>query len=174
MFIRDRLTATTRIPSPPATTGLDYDSLRPSVSYDGRYVAFQYGTTSTQPGREEDVWVYDRMTGQNSEVSVNALGVSSDRDAERAAISGDGQTVLFTTSATNLVPGVTGNTFRQVFMAKPDVVAVTVNVAAPVPQTLRVDSFMPTATGFIATFTQPLETTAAQSVRLRQRWADAS
>jgi Tol biopolymer transport system component len=81
---------------------------RPSISADGRYVAFGSGATnlvlSDQNGRE-DVFVRDRTTSTTVRVSVSTGGVEGNGLSGEPAISGDGRMVAFSTKATDLVPG---------------------------------------------------------------------
>ncbi|MCY2925940.1 MAG: hypothetical protein NT031_10960, partial [Planctomycetota bacterium] len=53
----------------------------------------------------DDVFVHDRLTGQNVRASVSSAGVEGNGMNTGAAISADGRFVSFTSPATNLVPG---------------------------------------------------------------------
>lgn len=72
-------------PSPWSTT-------RPSISHDGRFVAF-----NTETG----IYVWDRQSGQ---VSLVDVGVSSGANPGSPGISDDGRFVVFESWAANLVP----------------------------------------------------------------------
>jgi dipeptidyl aminopeptidase/acylaminoacyl peptidase len=80
-----------------------------AISAGGRWVAFHSEANDLIKGdtnRTRDVFVRDVATGKTIRVSVTSDGnqVSFGGDAA-AAISPDGQTILFTSEATDLVPG---------------------------------------------------------------------
>ena len=90
------------------------DSTYPSISADGRFVAFDSYATNLVAGDTngfEDVFVADRMTGAVERVSVTTAGVQGDRNSRFASISADGRYVAFESSATNLVAGDTNGSF---------------------------------------------------------------
>lgn len=77
-----------------------------SVSANGRYIAFfSYasnlvaGDTNSQP----DIFVRDRITGENVLVSVKSDGTLANNDSRAPVISADGRYVAFSSYATNLV-----------------------------------------------------------------------
>ena len=83
-------------------------SAAPSISADGRYVAFNSGADNLVPGdtnRAGDVFVRDRVKGTTRRVSVASGGTQGDEDSGSPAISADGRVVAFASSATNLVRG---------------------------------------------------------------------
>jgi hypothetical protein len=72
-------------------------SYSPSVSADGRYVAFQ---------NANGIFVRDRVKGETERVSVSSDGMpAGGGGSDRPFISGDGRYVLFSSYASNLVPG---------------------------------------------------------------------
>ncbi|MEW6746093.1 MAG: calcium-binding protein [Planctomycetota bacterium] len=88
----------------------DRASVRPTISADGRYVAFSSYATNLVPGDTNyccDAFVHDRMTGETIRVSVSSSGQQGDLDTGifYASISGDGRYVAFPSLATNLVSG---------------------------------------------------------------------
>jgi len=90
----------------------------PSISRDGRYVAFQSYASNLAPGDTNgclDVFVHDRLTGITSRVSVNSLGGQGNGDSFNPAIAADGSCVAFHSLAANLVPG-DGNGRADVFV----------------------------------------------------------
>ena len=109
IFVRDRVLATTsRVSVGPAGVQANYVSYWPSISSDGRYVAFYSPATNLVAGDSNgrgDVFVHDRDTGTTSRVSVDSLGVQANQDCDQPVISGDGRFVAFHSSATNLVAG---------------------------------------------------------------------
>jgi len=96
----------------------DDNSDRPSISADGRFVAFESyasnlvaGDTNSQP----DVFVHDRQTGQPTRVSVASDGTQGNSGSMAPSISADGRYVAFSSGAMNLVPGET-NVFDDIFV----------------------------------------------------------
>jgi len=83
-----------------------------ALSDDARYVAFESLATNLVPGdtnNSEDVFVHDRVSGATTRVSVGPGGAQGNDFSYSAAISADGRYVVFTSDATNLVPGDTNN-----------------------------------------------------------------
>jgi Tol biopolymer transport system component len=82
---------------------------RPSISTDGRFVAF--GSTASnlmdpledENGPGADVFVFDRLTHHIEQSSVSAGGEGANTAALEAAISGDGRAVGFSSRAANLI-----------------------------------------------------------------------
>jgi Tol biopolymer transport system component len=90
----------------------DGASFAPSVSADGRYVAFTSNATldggeaRSSSGRPiASVYVRDMQLGVTERVSVCADGMPPDGSSSDPAISRDGRYVAFASEATNLVPG---------------------------------------------------------------------
>lgn len=82
-------------------------STAPSISYDGRYVAFQSLADNLVPGDDNatfDVFVRDRITGVVSLVSIGLQGGVGDGESYMPVISPEGEFVRFTSQARNLVP----------------------------------------------------------------------
>ena len=109
VFVHDRLTGTTERVSV-ATGGGEADdaSFWPSISSDGRYVAFQsYAANLVASDLDDspDVFVHDRVTGSTEHVSVATDGGHADSGCQRPSISPDGRYVAFPSYATNLVEG---------------------------------------------------------------------
>jgi archaellum component FlaF (FlaF/FlaG flagellin family) len=90
----------------------------PSVSADGRYVAFESNADNLVPSDTnnfEDIFVHDRQTGQTSRISVASDGTQGNGYSAIPAISADGRYVAFSSNADNLVSGDT-NGVRDVFV----------------------------------------------------------
>jgi Tol biopolymer transport system component len=90
----------------------------PSISADGRYVAFDSVASNLVPGDTNgltDVFVRDRLTGTTERVSISTGGIEGDGFSVGPSISADGRYVAFESVATNLVPGDT-NGERDVFV----------------------------------------------------------
>jgi Tol biopolymer transport system component len=87
------------------------DSFSPSVSADGRYVAFESdarGFDPIAPTAQASIYVRDNLLGTTSLVSraTGAAGAPADSPSEQPAISADGSTVVFVSGASNLATGV--------------------------------------------------------------------
>jgi len=119
VFIRDRLNGTTELVSV-STAGVLGNGLSelPSMSADGRYVAFGSAATNLGPldtNGYVDVFVRDRQIGLTTRVSRNSLGIQGNGHSDFPCISTDGRYVAFMSQATNLVPGDT-NAFEDIFI----------------------------------------------------------
>jgi Tol biopolymer transport system component len=82
------------------------DSIRPTISADGRFVAFEADTALTEGdfNGKRDIFVRDRVIGFTIVVSLSVDSEYVDGDSYDAEISGNGRYVVFTSDATNLVP----------------------------------------------------------------------
>ena len=115
VFIRDLVEGTTRRVS--VSNGgaqANEDSSLPSIS--GRHVAFQSDASNLVAGDTNgirDVFVRDLINGTTIRVSVSNTGAQSNQSSDDPAIGGN--TVAFTSRATNLVPGDT-NSASDVFV----------------------------------------------------------
>ena len=109
VFVRDRQTGeTTRVSLDSAGSQGNGTSWTPSISADGRFVAFHSLASNLVPGDTngwDDVFVHDRQTGETTRVSVDSSGVQGDGDSRFAFISADGRFVAYHSNASNLVPG---------------------------------------------------------------------
>lgn len=80
----------------------------PSLSANGRFVAFQSQAANLVPGdynQTVDCFVRDRWTGITERVSVNSQGVEADAGAVQINLSLDGRYSIFSSPSTNLVLG---------------------------------------------------------------------
>ncbi|MEX2983582.1 TolB family protein [Streptomyces sp. C36] len=97
VFLRDRATGRTEVlvenkGTRPAHSG------SPSISADGRYVAFASTRDDLVPGdtnETSDVFVRDRLKGTTKRVSVTSAGGQADGFSVSPVISADGSTVAF-------------------------------------------------------------------------------
>lgn len=109
VFVRDRVTGQTERVSVSSTGGQgDAYSTSPTLSADGRYVAFTSKASNLVPGdtnQREDVFVHDRLTGQTERVSVSSAGDQGNDGSGDPAISADGRYVAFDSTSSNLVAG---------------------------------------------------------------------
>jgi len=108
IFVRDRqASTTTRVSVAPAAVQANGGSTTPSVSGEGRYVAFLSDATNLVAGdtnANRDVFVFDRQAGTTTRASVSSAGVEANVGSATPVISADGRFVAFTTFADNLVP----------------------------------------------------------------------
>ncbi len=109
IFLYDRYTGTSK----DLTSLANNISLASEVSANGRYVAFRSAATnliaSDGNGPTMDIFVQDVATGKTELISRTSDGKATNDQSYFAAISGDGQVVVFSSAATNLVAGDTNN-----------------------------------------------------------------
>jgi len=107
VYIRDAIGGrTTRVTRPPNRRFPNGDSSLPSISADGRYVAFASEASNLlddDGNRGSDVLLYDRDTDALTWVSRGADGSSAGGESTGPVISGDGRFVVFQSDASNLV-----------------------------------------------------------------------
>jgi len=109
VFLRDLGGGTTtRVSVASDGTPGDGRSFNPSMSGDGRFVAFGSEAANLVPGdtnATEDVFVRESATGRTTLVSVASDDTPGDGRSFSPSVSGDGRFVAFASFATNLVPG---------------------------------------------------------------------
>ncbi len=125
VFVHDRLASTTgrttRVSRHTLGTEANLGSSSPSISADGRYVAFHANASNLVSGDTNgvyDIFVHDRLdstTGRTTRVSRHSLGNESNDNSFNASISGDGRYIAFASSGDNLVSGDT-NAAQDVFV----------------------------------------------------------
>jgi hypothetical protein len=119
VFVHDRLTGTTeRVSVTSNGTQLNGGSQLPTISDDGRYVAFHGLATNgvSDTNGTDDAFVFDRQTDTLVRLSSTSTGAAGNAQSAMATISADGQYVTFASFASNLVAGDT-NGFQDVFLA---------------------------------------------------------
>jgi len=108
-FLRDRVTgSTTRVSLSTAGAQPNSYSQSPTISADGRYVAFSsYGSNlvAGDTNRTADVFVRDRFTGVTTRVNVTSAGAQASGYSWLSGISADGRYVAFQSDASNVVAG---------------------------------------------------------------------
>jgi len=109
VVVRDRLTSTLELVSIAldAASG-NGPSFAPSVSGDGRFIAFRSAASDLVAGDSNgrhDVFVRDRTAGTTVRVSVSTGGDQANGHSMDPSISSDGRFVAFRSTATNLVSG---------------------------------------------------------------------
>ncbi len=119
VFVRDLVSGTTVLASvDSAGVQGNSSSSGPSLSGDGRLVAFASNASNLVPGDTNsamDVFVHDLVTGVTERVSVSSAGAQGSGPSFFASVSGDGRFVAFGSDAQDLVPGDTNGT-RDVFV----------------------------------------------------------
>jgi Tol biopolymer transport system component len=118
VFVRDRLNGTTERVS--LDSSGNEASFTPSISADGRFVAFSSYADNLVAGDtnlDADVFVHDRQTGATERVSVDSSGTGGNAYAatDWSSLSADGNLVAFASTATNLVAG-DSNSYEDVFV----------------------------------------------------------
>jgi Tol biopolymer transport system component len=108
IFVRDRVARTTVLASVgPHGTMADGPSVAPSISADGRLVAFESDADSLTPNDSNgtgDVFVHDLVTDVTRMLSVGGNGVQTESPSFGPAISADGSSVAFESFSSRLVP----------------------------------------------------------------------
>jgi Tol biopolymer transport system component len=120
IYAYDRVAGTIELVSVDSVSSGGRDSIRPSVSDDGSFVAFEsrdpYLVSGDRRGFE-DVFVRDRVNGVTNRLSVGYDGSEADGDSFHAAISGEGRFVAFASDAHNLVTQ-ENHYFHEVYVAE--------------------------------------------------------
>ncbi|MBI5768012.1 MAG: PD40 domain-containing protein [Verrucomicrobia bacterium] len=105
----------------PATSasGNNYSD-NPSITADGRYVAFASDatdliTSGTDTNGERDIFLYDNQTSTVRRLNVSQQGAEANAASATPAISGNGSYVAFSSEAANLVLG-DNNGFSDIFV----------------------------------------------------------
>jgi Tol biopolymer transport system component len=131
-------------------------SADPTVSADGRYIAFYSFSSNLVAGDTNgvaDVFIHDRNTGATTRASLDEAGVEGNGASQKPAISDDGRYVAFATFSNNLVAGdVNGLGIRDIVIrAVPEVTVTSVTpnkltIGATVPVTVLGSKFLPGST----------------------------
>jgi len=131
VFVRDRVAGTTtrvNISTRGAQTAhtdpdtMLEDSELPTISADGRYVAFLSGAgnlVDCDTNGIVDVFVRDRVRGTTTRVSVATRGAQANQRSSEPAISANGRYVAFSSDASNLVRGDTNGSSDVFVRAQP-------------------------------------------------------
>ncbi|MEM7116072.1 MAG: hypothetical protein AAF614_26765 [Chloroflexota bacterium] len=77
---------------------------QPSISGDGRFVAYTLHFDQFELESRDLISIYDRQTGESTIVSTDGFNELPDGDSRYPAISSDGRFVAFYSEANNLVP----------------------------------------------------------------------
>lgn len=119
VFVLDRQSGvTTRVSVSSSGVQGSGGSIKPALTTDGRYVLFQSYASNLVPGDTNgklDLFLRDRAAGTTSRVSVSSSGGQANGDSSYASFSNDGRYVLYSSLASNLVPGDT-NGVADIFL----------------------------------------------------------
>lgn len=120
-FVRDLKKDRTRLVSRSSAGAQgEGESGIPSLTRDGRHVAFESAATNLVPGDTNgasDVFVRDLKRGVTERVSVGPGGAEGNSFSDRASIAANGSAITFNSVASNLVPGDT-NGFADAFVRR--------------------------------------------------------
>jgi Tol biopolymer transport system component len=97
----------------------NHESVRPALSGDGRFVAFDSLASNLVPGDDNgkrDVFIADRQNGAVEWISVDSAGVPGNGDSQDASLSDDGRFVAFASRATNLDPADASGDYSDVYV----------------------------------------------------------
>lgn len=155
VYVRDRATDTTVLLSRTHDgSPIDGSSWYPTLDFFGNRIAFQSQATNLVPGdtnQSNDVFMYDRASDSLSRVSLNSAGQEADGHCNRPALSADGGTVAFDSSATNLVamPKVSADNgqFNQIYVR--NLAAATTDLVSGSPEGAYADNncYQPSISG---------------------------
>ena len=110
VFLRDTVAGTTLLVSRELTgrSSPNRASIAPLLSADGRWVVYESAATNlvaNDTNNAADIFVFDRLTGNNALVSVNDAGSGSRDGVSRSPnITADGRWVAYVNFASNTVP----------------------------------------------------------------------
>ncbi|MGB0952649.1 MAG: hypothetical protein ACPG31_05455 [Planctomycetota bacterium] len=107
VFLHDRQTGITELISKAQRGTAAGNSSSPSISGDGRFIAYHSYAENIAPGDSNghgDVLLFDRQTSHHSLVSRASSGLQANNLSTEPAISDDGRYVFFSSWAGNLVP----------------------------------------------------------------------
>lgn len=162
VFVRDRsLNQTTRVSVNESGAQGAYDSVKPSITADGRYVAFGSDSSlvSGDSNSSQDVFVRDRVGNQTTRHSLSTAGGQGNGASGNPSIASAGGWIAWVADASNLVTGDTNGVY-DVFVRDTGL------ASAPAPTVI---GKAPTGTDCSAqspvikvTFSVPMNKTSAQ------------
>jgi Tol biopolymer transport system component len=106
IYIKSLVDGSIRLVSADGDGNQGFDSmLNPTVSADGRFVAFEteFGMLSDDTNGTWDVYLKDLQTGELQLISQSEAGILGDGASHGASISDDGRFIAFRSAASNLV-----------------------------------------------------------------------
>lgn len=106
IYFYNRLSNTTTRVSK-SSSGTPGPGMFPTISADGRYVAFEStgDLVADDTNGQNDIYIHDNATLTTSRVSVSSEGAQGNSWSTKASISSNGRFVVFESDANNLVPG---------------------------------------------------------------------
>lgn len=108
VFVRDRAAGRTERVSVSSTGRELGESMSPSISADGRYVAFQSIRAGEDPSSftaTDDVYVHDRVTRATERVSSTPKGNPGSGGSENPVLTDDGTALVMQSAAPDIVAG---------------------------------------------------------------------
>jgi len=137
IFLYDMANGTTAlVTAGPLGIGGDDDSLAPSISDDGRWIAFFSRATDLIDGLttngNANIFLYDTETGITVLITEGQAGVGGDSGSFVPMISGDGTWIVFESSATDLTGGLATTNKYNIFrydMIRGEIALVTAGTA---------------------------------------------
>jgi len=151
--------------NPPGAASGPSDS--PVISNDGRFVAYRSTATNLVTGATNgvpNVFLYDRQTGANTLLSANTSGMAGNNRSLIPMFSGDGQTIVFQSWASDLI--------AQDYNQANDLVAIKIATSNPTPVFVGQMVFAP-ATLQSPTLTWPAVNGKTYQVLFKNRPTDA-
>lgn len=120
IIVFDRQTRQTNLVSVSSNgTQGEFASFTPSLSEDGRFVAFQSWSRNLVKGdtnNSSDIFVRDLQSGLTSRVSISSDGTQANYHSSNPSISYDGRYITFSSKASNLVKNDTNSYFSDIFI----------------------------------------------------------
>lgn len=95
-------------------TSADHISRNPSISADGTRVVYFSRASNLVPGDTEgrfDIFLYDTVDETTTRISVDPAGLGGNSDSTNPKISADGDRIVYSSLASNLVAGDTNNRY---------------------------------------------------------------
>lgn len=120
IFWRDRNTGTTKLisASPTGEEG-NGDCYAPAISGDGLHVAFESQATNLitdDKNGVKDIFIWHSVTNKIEKVSIGNDGKEADAESYEPSVSGDGNLIAFTSTASNISTTPKGESNNNVFL----------------------------------------------------------
>ena len=120
VFLRDRNTATTKlISATPTGEEGNGDCYAPSISGDGKSVAFESHSTNLitdDKNGMKDIFIWHSATNKIERVSMAKDGKDANAESYEPSVSGDGNFIAFTSTASNISETEKGTSNNNVFL----------------------------------------------------------
>lgn len=128
ILVFDRTTSTTQLASistSSSPSGFGEENNNPAISGNGRYVAFESGSSTFDPADtngKRDIYLRDLVSSTTTRISRPTGGGLADGNSFNAKVSGNSGWVVYSSDATNLVAGDTNNA-RDAFITSTSTLA---------------------------------------------------